>query len=174
MMGLNLSWVAERLAVGGSFARERICELAEELSVRAVVDLRAEDRDDEETLTKHGVRFLHLPTDDHCAISLPMLDAGVAWVTPRLASDERVYIHCEHGIGRSVLLCMCVLVETGDSPMAALRRIKDARPKASPSPVQLEVFLTWCGTRSLQTLPAWQDLADVAYAGIGTGSPSAS
>jgi predicted protein tyrosine phosphatase len=52
-------------------------------------------------------------------------------------------VHCEHGIGRSALLALCVLVSLGEEPLAALERAKSARPCVSPSPEQLEAFAAW-------------------------------
>jgi hypothetical protein len=158
----NLSWVTEHLAVGGSLADAHIPHLAQELQVRWVVDLRAEAQDDAALLSRHGMTLLHLPTADLCAIAAPHLDDGVGWAASRVQRGERVYIHCEHGIGRSVLLCMCVLVHCGERALDALARIKAARPLASPSPVQLEAFVSWCTRRGVSA-PEWDALAAVAY-----------
>jgi hypothetical protein len=162
---LNLSWVTPRLAVGGRIDSAALPRLARELGFRHVVDLRIECCDDERELHQHGLTLLHLPTDDHHAVSDTMLADGVAWVQERLARDESVYIHCEHGIGRSVLLTWCVLVSLGEPPREALVRIKQARPRASPSPVQIEALIAYCQTRAID-VPSWNDLADIAYANI--------
>ena len=61
----------------------------------------------------------------------------VATMAPRLDAGSRVYIHCEHGVGRSALLALCVLVSRGDPPLGALERAKSARWQVSPSPEQL-------------------------------------
>jgi protein-tyrosine phosphatase len=135
-----------------------------------VVDLRTEACDDDELLARHGVALLHLPTDDHCAISASEIDDGVAWVVPFLKARDNVYVHCEHGIGRSVLLCMCVLVELGSSPLQVLHTIKRARPCACPSPAQLEAFVTWCEKNVPRSVPSWQALADIAYASLRRGA----
>src|SRR5687768_13202648 len=101
---LNLSWITSRLAVGGRFPMQAAFELAERLRIRHVVDLRIEDKDDEQILQAHGMRLLHLPTEDACAISAELIDHGVAWVNAQLDAGNAVYIHCEHGVGRSALL----------------------------------------------------------------------
>lgn len=139
----NLSWLTDHLAVGGSFPAERAGHLARVLEIRAVVDLRIEDRDDEEVLTSHGLTFLHLPTLDNCAVSLPMLRDGVEFVNRHLDRAERVLVHCEHGIGRSATLALCVLVSRGMEPAEALELAKTRRPLVSPSPAQFEVWVEW-------------------------------
>src|SRR3954464_8357616 len=113
---LNLSWITDHLAVGGRFPDEAVEALARDLGVRAVIDLRVEARDDPALLARHGMEFLHLPTEDQCGVSLPMLEAGVAFAAPRLARGEKVLVHCEHGIGRSAILALCILADAGLAP----------------------------------------------------------
>lgn len=139
----NLSWITDELAVGGRFPTERAEHLGRRLDIRAVVDLRSEDRDDEAVLHRHGVTLLHLPTDDLCAVSRPMLDQGVAFVNHHLDRGERVLVHCEHGIGRSATLALCVLVSRGMEPLAALELAKSRRSLVSPSPAQYEAWMEW-------------------------------
>lgn len=159
---LNFDWITDRLAVGGSFPAGAAERLAAEHDVRAVIDLREEACDDAAELAGAGVAFLHLPTPDLCAVSASMLDAGVDWARERLARGERVLIHCEHGIGRSATLALCVLAAEGVEPLAALELAKDRREKVSPSPEQYECWSAWLRGRGLQP-PAFDDFAAVAY-----------
>ena len=159
---LNLSWITPDLAVGGSFPAARAAELAQALGITAVVDLRAEACDEEALLQRHGLTLLHLPTEDHCAVSDDMLAEGVQFATERLGRGEKVLLHCEHGIGRSALLALCVLVAQGLDPMEALRRAKDAREIVSPSPAQYEAWARWLRARDLQP-PRFNEFAAVAY-----------
>jgi protein-tyrosine phosphatase len=139
----NHDWIDERLAVGGSFPMEAAEHLARLEGVGAIVDLRVERRDDEATLTRHGLEFLHLPTEDCRAIAPKMIDDGVEWVRARVDRGTRVLIHCEHGIGRSALLALCTLVAGGLDPLEAMNRLKAARPVVCPGADQLEAFRSW-------------------------------
>ena len=139
----NLSWITPDLAVGGSFPTERADHLAQALGIRAVVDLRVEACDDEAVLLQHGLTFLRLPTEDNCAVSQPMLRDGVAFASRHFDRSERVLIHCEHGIGRSATLALCVLVSRGMEPLAALELAKSRRSLVSPSPAQYEAWAQW-------------------------------
>lgn len=130
--------------------------------MHAVVDLREEACDDAEELEAAGLAFLHLPTTDWCAVSAPMLDEGVAWVCERLARGERVLVHCEHGIGRSATLALCVLADQGHEPAAAIQLAKNRRWKVSPSPEQYECWAAWLRRRDLEP-PPFDDFAAVAY-----------
>jgi protein-tyrosine phosphatase len=158
----EFDWITDRLAVGGCFPRDREIELARTHEVRAVVDLRSEDCDDGALLTKAGIRFLHLPTPDLQPVSVAMLDEGVAFVRAHLNRGQRVLIHCQHGIGRSALLALCVLVDGGMEPMAALTLAKDARERISPSPSQFEGWCRWLRAHG-HSAPSMHEFGCVAY-----------
>jgi protein-tyrosine phosphatase len=165
---LNLSWITDDLAVGGSFSTQDAEQLARELGIKAVVDLRVEACDDAAVLERYGIAFLHLPTEDHCAVSAPMLREGVAFVLRHLDRAERVLIHCQHGIGRSALLALCVLVGRGYEPLAALRLAKARRSLVSPSPAQYEAWAEWLKAWRAEsgagwTVPDFDAFAAVAY-----------
>ncbi len=158
----NLDWITPELAVGGSFPTERAERLALEIGVRAVVDLRAEACDDEAVLSRQGIAFLHLPTLDHHAVSPEMLEQGVAFAAAELVAGRRLLIHCEHGIGRSALLALCVLVDRGMQPLTALELAKDRRALVSPSPAQYEAWQAWLQARGVEP-PGFAAFAAIAY-----------
>jgi hypothetical protein len=74
----EFSWILNSLAVGASFPRGVAERLALECGIRAVIDVRIEDSDHPEELAFHVVAFLHLPTEDACAVSQEMLDEACA------------------------------------------------------------------------------------------------
>lgn len=85
-----------------------------------------------------------------------------------LDRGRRVLVHCEHGIGRSATLALCILVSRGLSPMAALCLAKDRRQRLSPSPAQYECWRAWLekwrAARSLGwDIPEFHAFAGVAY-----------
>jgi hypothetical protein len=158
----EFSWIDDELAVGGSFPRGVAERLARECGIGAVIDVRIEASDHPEELAAHGLAFLRLPTEDACAVSQEMLDAGVRFA--REAAGRRLLIHCQHGNGRSALVALCVLVDRGQAPMAALRRAKDAREKISPARCQFEAWAEWIARRAPQhRAPSFEDYAAVAY-----------
>jgi len=159
---LNFDWLNPMLAVGGYCPREAVERLAREHAVRAVVDLRSEACDDAGLLEAHGLAFLHLPTDDLCAVTQASLDAGVAFAAAHRDRGEPVLIHCQHGIGRSVLLALCVLVDAGMDPLDAMRLTKDKRAVASPSPAQYEAWAEWLRRRRTEP-PHFDQFAAIAY-----------
>ncbi len=155
-------WITPELAVGGCFSADDTDDLASTHGVGAVVDLRDEACDDESHLARCGIAFLHLPTPDNRGVSLAHLHAGVSFVCGQLAKRRRVLIHCQHGIGRAALLALCVLVERGHAPLAALALAKDRRAVTSPSPEQYEAWAAWLREHGREP-PRFDDFAAIAY-----------
>lgn len=165
---IDLHFVTPELAVGASFPMIAAARLAREHGIGRVVDLRDEGRDDEAVLWLHGIRLLHLPTRDCCAVSPRHLGDGVAFALEGMARGERVLIHCQYGIGRSALLTLCVLVARGAPPLEAMARLKDARPVISPGPEQLAAFVDFCRgvhaeQRAAWSLPVVERLGAIAW-----------
>ena len=164
----DFHWLTDRLAVGACFPIERAVELAQEHGVGAVVDLRQEDRDDEERLRAAGIDFLHLPTPDLEPGSAEMLERGVRFARDHIGRGNKVLIHCQHGIGRSALLSLCVLVELGWEPLDALAHAKDVREAVSPSHSQYRGWADWLRSRG-KTAPDYHTFGCIAYRHLANG-----
>ena len=164
----DLHWLTQDLAVGGCFPMERAGELASCHAIRAIVDLRDEDRDDEERLRELGIAFLHLPAPDMEALGVEGLDRGVAFVRDCLEQGRRVLIHCQHGIGRSPLLALCVLVDSGMAPLEALEQAKTRRSVVSLSRAQYDGWAAWL-TRHGRSVPTYHEFGCIAYRHLSTG-----
>ncbi len=133
---LNMSWVNDHLAVGGRVRPEDIHALRL-VGVTHVVDTRSEYCDDAEALRREQIELLHLPTPDTYPLSIEQLMQGATWASERMNQGGRVLIHCEHGVGRSVLLTCAVLVYQGMHASAALELVKQKRWQASPNQRQV-------------------------------------
>lgn len=158
----DFHWVMDGLAVGGCFPVESATVLARVHAIRGIVDMRAEDCDDVEALSRAEVRFLHLPTPDLQPVPSEMLDIGVAFARDHLDQEERVLIHCQHGIGRSAMLALCVMVDRGMEPLPALRQAKQRRMRLSPSLSQFEGWARWL-RRHGHAPPRYDAFAEIAY-----------
>jgi protein tyrosine phosphatase (PTP) superfamily phosphohydrolase (DUF442 family) len=137
---LNYSDVTPHLAVGGAFRKRQIKHLTQR-GVSAVIDCRLEASDDAAALDQAGIAFLHVPTLDRHGFTVPQMERGVNWALERIAAGGRVFVHCEHGVGRGPLLACGVLVAQGDTAPQALRRVRAARWQALPNDRQLTVLL---------------------------------
>lgn len=158
----NFHWLTEHMALGGCFPMDRAVQLGNEHGISAVVDLRQEACDDELQLRAAGIGLLHLPTPDLEPPSYEHLERGVDFVRERLKRGEKVLIHCQHGIGRSALLALCVLVDDGWDPLQALCHAKDRRWVVSPSQSQYEGWAVWLRSRGA-TVPDYHTFGCIAY-----------
>jgi len=133
---LNMSWVTEQLAVGGRIHPEDIGRLPG-AGVGAVVDTRSEHQDDADAMAANGIALLYLPTPDTYPLSIAQLLEGATWVNQQIAGGRRVLIHCEHGVGRSVLLTAAALVQCGMGAHEAMALIQRRRWQAAPNHRQM-------------------------------------
>jgi protein-tyrosine phosphatase len=161
------SWLTPQLALGGRLEHEAAV-LARHHRIAAVIDLRDETCDNATVLRTHGIELLHLPTRDRCGVALDMLSRGVAFAREYFATAQRVLIHCEHGVGRSAVLALCVLVEGGLPPIDALALAKHRRAVVSPSPEQYESWAAWLRATNRQP-PPFDDFAAIAYRHLRAG-----
>lgn len=134
---LDMSWVTSSLAVGGRVREEDIGRLAR-AGITRVIDTRAEYHDDEAALHREGIHLLYLPTPDTYPLLVEDLLTGSAWGVQQIRDGQKVLIHCEHGVGRSVLLTCAVLVREGLSAEAALQLVQAKRWQASPNHRQIK------------------------------------
>lgn len=133
---LNMSWVTEHLAVGGRIRPEDIKALSK-VGVSSVVDTRSEFCDDKEALAQEQIDLLYLPTPDTYPLSVEQLMEGAQWANEQISHGGHVLIHCEHGVGRSVLLTCATLIYGGMSASDALRLVQTKRWQAAPNQRQV-------------------------------------
>lgn len=164
----DFHWLTEHLAAGACFPCEQARRLADDHGVGAVIDLRSEDCDDEQRLRAAGIDFLHLPTPDLQPTSPEALDRGVAFARAHIARGGRVLIHCQHGIGRSALLALCVLVDQGWEPLDALVLAKARRAAVSPSYDQYCGWARWLDIRG-KDAPDYHSFGCIAYRHLADG-----
>jgi predicted protein tyrosine phosphatase len=162
----EFDWLTDTLAVGACFPIDRAADLIRRHGIRAVIDLRSEDCDDERQLRSAGIDFLHLPTPDLEPPTIEMLDRGVEFA--RDYRDEGVLIHCQHGIGRSALLALCVMVDRGWEPLDALAHAKDRRALISPSRSQYEGWAAWLAAHG-KAAPDYHSFGCIAYRHLAEG-----
>jgi protein-tyrosine phosphatase len=97
-----------------------------------------------------------------------MLDLGVRFARERMERGTKVLIHCQHGIGRSALLALCVLVDQGFEPLEALKLAKDRRDRVSPSRSQYQGWADWLRSRGIDS-PDYHSFGCIAYRHLARG-----
>jgi protein-tyrosine phosphatase len=61
---------------------------------------------------------------------------GSAWVAAERAAGRKVLVHCQHGVGRSVMLVCATILREGLGVTEALAQIKERRPRMAFSAQQ--------------------------------------
>jgi protein-tyrosine phosphatase len=136
----DLDFITDNLAVGGALRSDEQIRALPALGIGSVVDLRAESKDNVAELERQSIHFLHLPTIDWHPPTQDDLDAGVAWILDEMAGGRKVLVHCQHGIGRSVILAAAVLVKQGYTWHDALAMINAKRFGAAPHGDQVDAL----------------------------------
>jgi hypothetical protein len=71
--------------------------------------------------------------EGRAGMDLPTITAYAQWVLERLQRGQRVLVHCQAGMNRSVTICCAVLILLeGLSAEAALARVRQTHPWARP------------------------------------------
>lgn len=133
---LNMNWVHNHLAVGGRVRPGDIHAL-NLIGVTHVIDTRSEYHDDDQALANENIELLYLPTPDTYPLTVEQLAQGAKWANEHIKEGGRVLIHCEHGVGRSVLLTCAVLMQDGMSAQEALQLVQQKRWQAAPNQRQV-------------------------------------
>ncbi|PCJ08419.1 MAG: protein phosphatase [Rhodobacteraceae bacterium] len=86
-------------------------------------------------------RWVHLPVPD---FSAPPDDVLVKWpatshmARKALVGGGRVLVHCRGGCGRSGMVVLRLMIESGERPELALARLRALRPCAVETAVQMQ------------------------------------
>ena len=111
---MDVTWVTERIALGGGIWNAKNMEELAQAGVTHVLDMQIEF-DDTPLGEACGVRVLWNPTDDDF---LPkpaaVLERGVEFAVDALNdSSAKLYIHCAAGVHRAPMMTLAVLCAMG-------------------------------------------------------------
>src|SRR5579871_5121195 len=98
---MDMTWVTDRIAVGGGIWNDENMEKLVHLGVTHVINMQIEF-DDRPIAERFEVKVLHNPTDDDFQIKPPELfQRGVEFALEALDQPQsKVYIHCAAGVHR--------------------------------------------------------------------------
>src|SRR5215475_14057284 len=126
---MDLSWITDRIAVGGGiWNAENMAELAR-MGVTHVIDMQIEF-DDTLLAEPHGIQVLWNPTDDDFHPKPPELfERGVQFAIEALdQKDSKLYIHCAAGVHRAPMMTLGVLCSIGWERENVIKTILSRRP----------------------------------------------
>jgi len=135
----DLSWVTDRLAVGGAIESLADARTLAAKGVTHVLNLRAGDKhpehisDEAPWLEKAGIAYALNPTHDDDEKKPPeWFQRSIDHAFSVLAKPgNRLLLHCQLGIARAPSAAYAILRAWGTSAKDAERHVREARPRAS-------------------------------------------
>lgn len=145
---MDISWVTERVALGGGIWNARNMEELAKAGVTHVLNMQIEF-DDRPLAELHGIRVLWNPTDDDF---LPkpaeLLKRGVDFALEALdAPEARLYVHCAAGVHRAAMMTLAILCAMEWEMEAAMVQIETRRPVVDFADVYVESVRRFLGSR---------------------------
>jgi Dual specificity phosphatase, catalytic domain len=128
---MDITWVTERIAVGGGiWNAENMAEVGRE-GVTHVIDMQIEF-DDTPLGEACGIAVLWNPTDDDFKLKPPELfQRGVQFAEAALEHPwSKVFIHCAAGVHRAPMMTLALLTTMGWELESAMELIESRRPVA--------------------------------------------
>jgi len=128
---MDLTWVTDRIAVGGGIWNERNMVEVVAAGITHVIDMQIEF-DDTRLAEPYGVKVLWNPTeDDFQPKPAGLFQRGVDFALAALEKpDTKVFIHCAAGVHRAPMMTLAVLRALGWALEDALREIEEKRDVA--------------------------------------------
>ena len=136
---MDMTWVTDRIAVGGGIWNDDKMIEVVRAGVTHIVDMQIEF-DDTALAQPYGVNVLWNPTDDDFRPKSPeLLRRGVDFALGALEDPEaKVFIHCAAGVHRAPMMTLAVLRALGWPLQDAVEIIETQRPVADFAQVYVE------------------------------------
>src|SRR5271154_6147733 len=136
---MDMTWVTERIALGGGIWNARNMEELSQTGVTHVVNMQIEF-DDRPLAVPYGIRVLWNPTDDDFLLKPPeLLKRGVDFAFEAMSDPEaRVYVHCAAGVHRAPMMTLAILGAMDWELDAAMVLIETRRPVVDFADVYVE------------------------------------
>jgi atypical dual specificity phosphatase len=136
----SFSWIERpRLAAMGQPESEEELRWLKEHGLEVLVSLTEEPplrRD----VNNAGLMVFHVPVPDMTAPSQEDLDRSVSAILKALDGGLGVVVHCAAGQGRTGTILASYFVAKGETPAAAIRKIRKLRPGSIETEEQAEAI----------------------------------
>ena len=136
---MDMTWVTERVALGGGIWNAQNMEELAQSGVTHVLNMQIEF-DDRPLAEPLGIRVLWNPTDDDFLPKSPeLLKRGVDFALEALNDREaRLYVHCAAGVHRAPMMTLALLCAMDWEIEAAMALIETRRPVVDFADVYVE------------------------------------
>jgi protein-tyrosine phosphatase len=130
-MGMDITWLTDRIAVGGGIWNADNMAKVAEAGVTHIIDMQIEF-DDTALASPHGIEVLWNPTDDDFeAKPAELFERGVEFAQKALDGNEgKIFIHCAAGVHRAPMMALAILGAMGWKLGEAMELIQERRPVA--------------------------------------------
>jgi protein-tyrosine phosphatase len=145
---MDMTWVTERVALGGGIWNARNMEELAQAGVTHVLNMQIEF-DDRPLAAPHMIRVLWNPTDDDFLPKPPeLLKRGVDFAVDALDDpNARLYVHCAAGVHRAPMMTLAVLCALEFEMEEAMVLIETRRPVVDFADVYVESVRRFLETR---------------------------
>ena len=136
---MDITWLTDRIAVGGGIWTADNMEKVAGLGITHVIDMQIEF-DDTPLGRPLGVDVLWNPTDDDFQPKpAALFGRGVEFAEKALQREgARIFVHCAAGVHRAPMMALAVLGSMGWSLEDAIELIEKRRPAADLAEVYVE------------------------------------
>jgi atypical dual specificity phosphatase len=129
VLGKSPTWLIPGV-LGGMSAPSRsrdVTALASQ-GVTALVSLSEYAESIGSAALRHGIRWLHIPVEDFQAPEPGQILDAVHFIHEEIVKGGTVVVHCAAGLGRTGTILACYLVSQGETPEAAIQKVRAFRP----------------------------------------------
>ena len=135
---LDISWITDRIAVGGWIETDEKRESVAGAGITHVIDMAWES--DDTPLQAFGIKVLRNTTDDDFQVKPPeLLQKGVEFAVEALRDPQsKLFIHCVAGRHRGPMMTLAVFCALGWSMDNAMSMIAERRPVVDWAPAYVE------------------------------------
>jgi protein-tyrosine phosphatase len=130
-MGMDITWVTERIGVGGGIWNAGNMADVAAGGVTHIIDMQIEF-DDTPLAVEHGIDVLWNPTDDDFEFKpAELFRRGVEFAKAALDREgTKLFVHCAAGVHRAPMMTLAILGSMGWKVGEAQRLIEARRPAA--------------------------------------------
>ena len=133
--------VTDQVYVGPQFSEKGLAKL-NRIGITNILNLMKEF--DDSIFNLSGNNYCYLPVIDDTAPTESELTEGVKFIQNSILNNEKVYVHCAAGVGRSVTIVAAWLIkEKNLSVETSLDKIRINRPFILPVSEQLTLLKKW-------------------------------
>ena len=130
-VGMDISWVTERIAVGGGIWNADNMEAVSRAGIPHIIDMQLEF-DDTPLARPHGIAVCWNPVDDDFEPKPPEVFAlGVEFGLAALdGNGTKLFVHCAAGVHRAPMMTLALLGVMGWTVEDGMDLIESRRPAA--------------------------------------------